>query len=389
MALNIKWSNIISFLKTPIRAFKQWKNREKTLSDDKVMITNSDVVEKNIEQIIQSVEDEMSLTLLENQIEVIEKTKSELTKKVRNKYNNQLDQLLMRANARLRKLQGLTFDELDLERILVAQRQLLKAKHTFEVSLTSIDFTGIRKKEQDISNINLKNLNLYPEKISSSIPKEIESELSNILAELLIDESFESIEEIELKEEVKVPKKLRHLGPTHIQKDEIEEIINYFKNNGINCFHHVTSIENIESIENLGLYSWKKLDDKGINYINKLTAGVSQNLDTKKGKQDFVRLSFCRATPMFYAKKHLQTNIIYKISVDCLSDCKFEFANMNATDNEVSIGSSLKFAMENLRFDLFNQYFPNLAEMDRKYFQAEILIKGHIPSKYIISKEKL
>jgi hypothetical protein len=384
------WLKLRKFLSFPILLFKKWKikkerkQREKITEDvEKVVEINEPTVE-HIEKLSENIENEISLTHLENQIEAISKVKNELTKKERNKYNNQLDQLLMRANARLRKLKGLTFEELDLERLIIEQRQLLSKQQNPATRKESIDFSKIRSCESMLNGIDLNKLDLYPEKATPPIPKYVEKELSDILAELLIDKSFEVEGFVnEVEEQVTLDHEVSETE-TLIDRNETEKIIEYLKANGANYFYHVTNKENRLSIDQAGLYSWTFLEKNKIIYLNELTKGDSQKLDRSKNKQNYVRLSFCRASPMFYKYKHLQTNIIYLIDINVLRTCDYEFSNMNATDRNVKFGNTLRFLKDYIKLKLTqSRYDWNWVEIDRKNYQAEILIKDHIPPEYI------
>ncbi len=227
------WLKLRKFLAFPVLLFKKWrlkkerKQREKITEDaSKVVEINEPTVE-HIEKLSENIENEISLTHLENQIEAISKAKNELTKKERNKYNNQLDQLLMRANARLRKLKALTFEELDLERLIIEQRQILSKQQNTKIRRESIDFAKIRSYENIINGVDLNRLNLYPEKQVPPVPVEIENQLSAMLAELLIDDSFEVAEEIQFNEQIKVDEKFTCPEDTPILETEVEDIINY------------------------------------------------------------------------------------------------------------------------------------------------------------------
>lgn len=164
----------------------------------------------------------------------------------------------------------------------------------------------------------------------------------------------------------------------------------YLKSKGIDRFYHFTDVRNLESIiESGGLYSWYSIKKKNINSI--MSSGeLSRQLDSRKGLEDFIRLSFVKNHPMKYkVEKEKGLNMVLleiDISVACWESTLF--SNINATDNKVSIGSDLNF-LKRLNYDLFKQKYMYLDFQQRKQYQAEILVKNFLPIKYIKNIDKL
>lgn len=389
------WNKLFLRLKTFLGTCKIWlfrKSRSRHLKESKSKVVtslNTDLLDEQLQEIAENFDDEISISVLEDKIKHIETKKRTLSIRQRNKYNNKLDQLLLRASARLNRLRQLSFEEIDIERILILQKSLAKKNNGKFIKTINVDFDSIRDGENIISKLDMTQESFYPEKIMFQYPNEIETELSKLLNDLRIDNTFSdddlfwhTTDEIATEQDAygELENSNRH--------DEIEKIISYLKSHGIYHFYHVTNVKNISSIDKNGLYSWTQLNANKIEYYNLVADERSRNLDIKARKEDYVRLSFCESSPMFHSpkKKYLQTNIVYRISIECLRECEFEFSDMNATDSLKKIGTGLAFLMENVRLQLFKFKHYELDDMNKKYYQAEILIKRYIPKNHIIDK---
>ena len=154
---------------------------------------------------------------------------------------------------------------------------------------------------------------------------------------------------------------------------------------GITSLYHFTDRSNLQSIKQHGaLFSWHHCDTNSI--LIPVPGGnqLSRDLDTSKGLQDFVRVSFTRSHPMMFVQPiRSRDNVILEIDTEIIFWNGTKYANMNATRNEVNVGDTLG-DFNQLRFDLFK--FPNhfgLNETDRPYFQGEILVPTKIPLQFI------
>lgn len=156
----------------------------------------------------------------------------------------------------------------------------------------------------------------------------------------------------------------------------------YFK--GIDSFYHFTEVSNLESIiENGGLYSWNGLEHRGIN-ASLSSNELSRQLDVQKNLQDYVRVSFSNYHPMS-TKVELEDGkklVWLEIDLDVALWESTLFSDMNATDNNVTVQGGFDF-LKNLDFDVFKQRYNNLNSLEKKKYQAEILVKDFLPIKYI------
>lgn len=171
------------------------------------------------------------------------------------------------------------------------------------------------------------------------------------------------------------------------EPEEATEILKLLKENGIEYFYHFTSKRNLESIKKHGgLYSWKELEKRGINapFIGGSgDNGLSHNLDLKAGLADYVRLSFCKDHPMsFRHKQNGEPIVLLAIDITVATQPNTKFSNINATDNMCTVAEGLE-GLKLVDFNAVKRTHVSRDDSDFKLHQAEILVKNHIPIKYI------
>ncbi len=156
---------------------------------------------------------------------------------------------------------------------------------------------------------------------------------------------------------------------------------------GITKLYHFTDRDNLQSIiDNGGLYSWADCNDKGI-IINKPGGSfTSRQLDSRKGLQNFVRVSFTTQHPMMFIAMNdgrISNPVILEIDPEVVYWEYTKYADRNAAKNEVNIGSGID-DFNLIHFDSVKarSYFDLDAD-EQPFFQAEILVKNHIPLEYI------
>jgi hypothetical protein len=168
-------------------------------------------------------------------------------------------------------------------------------------------------------------------------------------------------------------------------KSEWNKIRKVLFDNEINTLFHFTDKANLKSIKKHGgLYSWQHCISNKIHIPSPGGNELSRNLDKNKGLEDYVRVSFTRNHPMMFVEHTRdKNNIILEIDSEIAYLKSTLYSDVNANRNSAIIGKDLS-DLKRIRFDLFK--YPNhfkLSEDDRPYYQAEILVKNHIPSKYI------
>lgn len=155
--------------------------------------------------------------------------------------------------------------------------------------------------------------------------------------------------------------------------------------NRISRLYHFTDRANLDSILRLGgLFSWIDLQTKGIPISKPGGNILSRQLDTRKGLQDYVRLSFNANQPMMRValeEGRIQTPIILEVDPCVIYWESTKFSHINATDNNAMIGDDLA-SFRRIRFNMaLRGSWTNYAEM--KLVQAEVLVKNHIPLEFI------
>ena len=168
-------------------------------------------------------------------------------------------------------------------------------------------------------------------------------------------------------------------------KPDWEEYKTILTANSIHTLYHFTDRANLKSIKKHGaLYSWHHCVSNNIDIPVPGGNQLSRDLDTRKGLQDYVRVSFTRSHPMMFVQPiRSRKNVILEIDTEVIYWQGAQYADKNATRNDVHVGSTLH-DFNQLKFNLFK--LPNhfgLSETDKPYFQGEILVPTKIPAKFI------
>tara|TARA_B110000967_G_C18897589_1_gene571913 strand:+ start:147 stop:1727 length:1581 start_codon:yes stop_codon:yes gene_type:complete len=171
-------------------------------------------------------------------------------------------------------------------------------------------------------------------------------------------------------------------------KHDAAEIIAYYKQNGIFNFYHYTDTSNLNSIlQNNGLFSLNELNNKGIDYL--------QGSKTYE-EADYVRLSYTQNHPLLYVSKEqgrIRQEETLEISLDIAGLKHTKFTNVNAarTSNAptVKIGDDLNYIKNQVKIDIVTQrnHF-DLSYEEKPYYQAEVMVKDHLPLEYIMNLSK-
>lgn len=163
---------------------------------------------------------------------------------------------------------------------------------------------------------------------------------------------------------------------------EIEQILQQYN---ITALYHFTDKKNISSIiEKKGLYSWEWFENNGFQIPVQGGNNLSKRLDQDRNLQNFVRVSFAKNTPMLYVSKQsgrIRDEIILEVSPEVIFLQPTLFSNLNATDRYAHIGNTLN-DFQKIKFDVISKGGWSTEE-EKKFYQAEVLVKEHIPLKYI------
>ena len=170
-------------------------------------------------------------------------------------------------------------------------------------------------------------------------------------------------------------------------KNNYDEFKKLIEQHHITTLYHFTDRENLESIiKNGGLYSWADCEQKGISIWKPGGSLDSRNLDKRDNLQNFVRVSFVREHPMMYVAMNdgrISNPVVLEIDPEVIYWQDSLYADRNATKNGALVGSSID-DFSQLHFNSFKakKHFDLDAD-EQKFYQAEVLVKNHIPLQFI------
>ena len=112
----------------------------------------------------------------------------------------------------------------------------------------------------------------------------------------------------------------------------------------------------------------------------------SRDLDRRDNLQNFVRVSFVREHPMMYVAMNdgrISNPVVLEIDPEVIYWQDSLYADRNATKNGAHVGSSID-DFSQLHFNSFKakKHFDLDAD-EQKFYQAEVLVKNHIPLQFI------
>ena len=156
---------------------------------------------------------------------------------------------------------------------------------------------------------------------------------------------------------------------------------------GIRKLYHFTDCDNLASIiRHGGLYSWADCDDKGISISKPGGSQTSRDLDARDGLEHYVRVSFVMQHPMMYVAMNdgrISNPVILEIDPEVVYWQGSRYADRNATKNGARVGEGLDH-FKNIHFDAIKaQKHFDLPEEEQPFYQAEVLVRNHIPLDYI------
>lgn len=170
-------------------------------------------------------------------------------------------------------------------------------------------------------------------------------------------------------------------------KDNYQAYKQILDSRGIGKLYHFTDRENLESIiRNGGLYSWADCESKHIGIAKPGGSDVSRQLDRRDGLQNYVRVSFTERHPMMYVAMNdgrISNPVVLEIDPQVIWWSQTRYADRNATKNGARVGSELA-DFEAIHFGSVKaKTHFDLSDDEQPYYQAEVLVKNHIPLEYI------
>lgn len=164
-----------------------------------------------------------------------------------------------------------------------------------------------------------------------------------------------------------------------------KEVKSIIEEERIRNLYHFTDQDNLPSIRiSGGLYSWSHCENNDIRIARPGGNQVSRNLDRENGLEDYVRLSFVKKPPMYHVAKRdgrIKNPVILEVSTEVVLWESTLFSDGNAIANRARIGGDPQ-DLSRIRFDILRQS-SWASESEKHYWQAEVLVKTHVPLRYM------
>ena len=171
------------------------------------------------------------------------------------------------------------------------------------------------------------------------------------------------------------------------------KVIQYLRDNGIDCLYHITSRKNWAAIRENGICALSLLEEQGLTPLEFGSDSLDREIRQRKGLVHYVSLSFSLSSPFLYCSQKagfLKQFIAIRVSLDVLSSPESFVYDTNPLDESAQKGSTLDY-LKSLRLDIAHSgtaaHFDN--HTDRRFVSAEANIKERIPVEFILNKEEL
>ena len=169
-------------------------------------------------------------------------------------------------------------------------------------------------------------------------------------------------------------------------KSQREEIRCYLQRNGIHYLYHFTEKSKIQSIIKYGgLLSFKRCFDEAIVLPVRKDMAESRDIDARQDLEDYVRLSFCPRLPKIKERQAEGAELVMlKIDIEVALFEDTLYTDIEATQPGMSRGGSFD---DLKKVNLYATQKIESSPSDSDYWQrqAEVLIKGFVPLKYIMN----
>lgn len=170
------------------------------------------------------------------------------------------------------------------------------------------------------------------------------------------------------------------------KKIDSDIIRNYLEANGIDFFYHFTERQRIQSIKKYGgLFSYKRCLDEGIVIPVQENMALSRDIDAKLGLEDYTRLSFSKSLPKIVERQKEGADLVMlKISTEVALFEETMFTDIEATHSSLKYGKNFE-DLKRVNLKATSRKITDTQDPEYLQSQAEILVKGFIPSKYILN----
>ena len=169
-------------------------------------------------------------------------------------------------------------------------------------------------------------------------------------------------------------------------KSDKDEIRKYLQANGIQYLYHFTEKQKIQSIIKYGgLFSYKRAFDESIAMPVREDMALTRDIDAKLGLEDYVRTSFCSRLPKIKERQAEGAELVLlKIDLDVALFEATLYTDMEATQPGMKYGADFD-DLKKVNISAIKKDISKPEDNDYWQRQAEVLIKGFIPVKYIVN----
>ena len=175
-----------------------------------------------------------------------------------------------------------------------------------------------------------------------------------------------------------------NFSPTY--KSNKDEIRKYLHDNGIRYLYHFTEKQKVESIIKYGgLFSYKRAFDESIAMPVREDMALTRDKDAEKGLEDYVRTSFCPRLPKIKERQAEGAELVLlKIDLDVALFEATLYTDIEATQPNMKYGGDFD-DLKRVNLKATQKDISRPEDDDYWQRQAEVLIKGFIPKKYILN----
>ena len=213
-----------------------------------------------------------------------------------------------------------------------------------------------------------------------SLPQKDISELN-----LFLRKYFKEEEKIAIQNDEPISYLKRdHFSPSF--KANKDEIRSYLQSNGIEYLYHFTEKDRLESIIKYGgLLSFKRCLDESITMPVREDMALTRDIDARMDLEDFVRTSFCSRLPKIKERQAEGAELILlKIDPEVALFDDTLYTDIEATQPNLKCGGEFD-DLKRVNIQATKKPFAKPEDNDYWQRQAEVLIKGFIPLKYILN----
>lgn len=175
-----------------------------------------------------------------------------------------------------------------------------------------------------------------------------------------------------------------HFSPSY--KTDKEKIRSYLETNGIKYLYHFTEKDRIESIIKYGgLLSFKRCLDEGITMPVREDMALTRDIDARMELEDYVRTSFCSRLPKIKERQAEGAELVLlKIDPEVALFDDTLYTDIEATQPGLYCGGEFD-DLRRVNIQATKKVVSRPEDDDYWQRQAEVLIKGFIPLKYILN----